>query len=265
MQNRFIRYSAFLSAVFMIASLCLVDVGAQTRRKRRSRRVPRPVITNPVITPPAKEQAPATGGEKIISTADETAGETDQSAEALEQKKTRTKKSASDDDEMQQSITTLSNQVNRLTDKLSQMQENERSLLDMERLSRAEQRAEGLRSQQIEVESKLADLQSKVEQLEYALKPENIDRATATFGTTRPEEARESRRRQLESEKSRAQAQIRILEISRVRLETAVANADAEVDLLRRRLQVQQQQQPQDTSSSPQTEPRPSNSPSRPK
>ena len=32
--------------------------------------------------------------------------------------------------------------------------------MDMERLSRAEQRAEALRSQQVEVESKLADLQS---------------------------------------------------------------------------------------------------------
>ena len=102
---------------------------------------------------------------------------------------------------------------------------------------RAEQRSDSFRSQQLEAETKLADLQSQMDQIDYALKPENIERVTSGYGTTRPEEARDTRRRQLESEKARLQAQIRILETSRTRLETAVANADAEVDALRRRLQ----------------------------
>jgi hypothetical protein len=151
---------------------------------------------------------------------------------------------------MQETINALSNQVDRLNDKLTQMQENDRSLIDMERLTRAEQRAESLRLQQVDVESKLADLQAKLEQIEYSLKPENIERA-AGYGTTRPEDARESRRRQLESEKARTQAQIRILETSRVRLETAVATADAEVDTLRQRLELQRAQQ---SAGSPPTE-----------
>ena len=71
---------------------------------------------------------------------------------------------------MQDTINSLSNQVDKLNDKLSQMQENDRSLIDMERLTRAEQRAESLRVQQVDVESKLADLQSKLEQIEYLLK-----------------------------------------------------------------------------------------------
>ena len=37
------------------------------------------------------------------------------------------------------------------------MQETDQALMDMERLSRAEQRAENLRSQQVEVENKLGD------------------------------------------------------------------------------------------------------------
>jgi chromosome condensin MukBEF ATPase and DNA-binding subunit MukB len=52
----------------------------------------------------------------------------------------------------------------------------------------------------------------------------------------RPEEVRESRKRQLESEKGRLQAQISILETSRTRLEQAITTADSEVDLLRARL-----------------------------
>ncbi|HEX4899591.1 MAG TPA: hypothetical protein VFV61_03615 [Pyrinomonadaceae bacterium] len=228
--QRFIRSVAVLVILVLVLGLSLIDAGAQTRRKRRSRRVPRPVITNPTITPSAET---STSGEpKVLSTADETPDEP-----VAETTKSRKKKAANNEEDMQQTINALSNQVNRLNDKLTQMQANDRSLLDMERLTRAEQRSESLRSQQLEAETKLADLQSQLDQIDYALKPENIERVTSGYGTTRPEEARDTRRRQLESEKSRLQAQVRILETSRTRLETAVANADAEVDMLRRRLQ----------------------------
>ncbi len=140
---------------------------------------------------------------------------------------------------MQQTITTLSNTVNRLNDRLTAMQEDDRYLLDMERLTRAEQRAESLRAQFIDVQSKMADLSAKLEQVEYYLKPENIDKATQGLGSTRPEDARDARRRQLENEKGRLQAQLAILETSRKRLELAISTADSEVDLLRDRLNQQ--------------------------
>jgi hypothetical protein len=259
MRSQFIRHTAFLLAVILSVSLCFIDAGAQSRKKRRTRRAPRPVITNPAITPPTADQATTDTGERIISTADETPDTNTSETTQGDQSKAKTSKpsSKSGEEEMQQTINELSNQVNKLTDKLGQMQDNERSLLDMERLSRAEQRAESLRTQQVEVESKLADLQSRLEQAEYWLKPENIERSQATFGSTRPEEAREARRRQLESEKSRVLAQIKILETSRIRLESAVATADAEVDLLRRRLE--EQRAKEDISVSSQPEPRPAN------
>jgi hypothetical protein len=112
----------------------------------------------------------------------------------------------------------------------------------MERLTRAEQRAEQLRMQLIDVQSKIADLESKLEQVEYALKPENIDRATQGYGSTRPEEARDTRRRQLESERARLIAQLKILQTSQNRLEVSVQNADAEVDMLRAKLQMRRDQ-----------------------
>ena len=244
MQNGFVRRVAFFLSVVLLASMFVVDVGAQSRRKRRARRVtPRPVVTNPVIAAPGEEQDPDASGERVISTADESPiqdGETPQ-VTPPKRGKAAPKKTA-DDSSMRDTINALSNQVDRLNDKLSQMQENDRSLLEMERLTRAEQRAESLRSQQVDAESKLADLQSKLELIDYSLKPENIERS-AGFGTTRPEEARETRRRQLESEKSRTVAQIRILETSRLKLEAALANADAEVDTLRRRLETQRTQE----------------------
>lgn len=261
MYSRFLRQSALLVSLVLLLSIFVIDAGGQTRRKRRPRRAtPRPVVTNPVIAPPGAEQSPGAPTERIISTADENPTGTQETAETEPTNSKPASKKAGDDPKMQDTINALSNQVNRLNDKLSQMSENDRSLIDMERLTRAEQRAESLRLQQVDVEGKLADLQSKLEQIEYSLRPENIERA-AGFGTTRPEEARETRRRQLESEKARTQAQIRILETSRTKLETAVNTADAEVDTLRRRLEAQRAQEsagtPQPERPAPASRPRP--------
>lgn len=244
MSRSFRNYSKILIGLFLVASFCLVEADGQTRKKRRTRRatkpaVARPVITNPTIAPPATEGV-AAGDVKIISTTDPTV-ETAEPARA-KQSQDQEPASTSKEDEMKQTITALSNQVNRLNDKLSQMQEDDRYQLDMERLTRAEQRAEQLRSQLIDTQSKMADLEAKLEDIEYALKPENIERVTQGFGSVRPEEARESRRRQLLSERSRLQAQLKLLETSKNRLEVASANADSEVDLLRAKLQQQREQ-----------------------
>ncbi len=243
MRSRFIRYTAVLLVGLFVLSLFSIDADAKRRRKRRTRAVrtaPRPVVTNPAILPPGAEQDPSTE-ERIISTAEDGTLESEATNETLGTRKRVTTRSP-ESVEMQQTIEALSNRVNQLNERLGRMQENDRSLIDMERLSRAEQRAENIRTQQVDVETKLADLQSRLEQVEYALKPENIERATAGYGTTRPEEARDARRRGLEGEKNRLQAQIKILETSRVRLEGSVRTADAEVDMLRRRLETRQLQ-----------------------
>ena len=244
MPVRFRSYCKILISLSLILTFCLIEGEAQTRRKKRTRRtatkpaVAKPVITNPPIAPPATA---ASGDVKIISTADSTpTTEPDEPVQAKKPRSATTTTGAPE--EMQETISNLSNQVNRLADKLSQMQEDDRYQLEMERLTRAEQRAEQLRMQLVDVQSKIADLESKMEQVEYALKPENIERATQGFGTVHPEEARETRRRQLESERTRLKAQLRILQTSQVRLEVSCANADNEVDLLRAKLQQRRDQ-----------------------
>lgn len=240
MPTRIRTYMKFFVAAFLLVSFCSIEAEAQTRRKRTRRpaakpAAPRPVITNPPIAPASETTATTTSGDvKIISTAD--GAEPTQTPEpAASPAKKETDPAEKED--MQRTISTLSNQVDRLNDKLTQMNEDDRYHLDMERLSRAEQRAEQLRAQLFETETKMADIESKLEQLEYALKPENIERATQTYGSTRPEEAREARRRQLEGERNRLRAQFKLLETSKARLEVAVANADSEVDTLRAKLQ----------------------------
>ncbi len=82
------------------------------------------------------------------------------------------------------------------------------------------------------IKLQLLDLQAKEEQLKYrkveldeAIKPENIERSLAGVGSTRPEELREARRRQLTIERDSIVSQLRILENTRTRLETSLAEA----------------------------------------
>jgi hypothetical protein len=91
----------------------------------------------------------------------------------------------------------------------------------------AAESAEKLRAQLLEVQAKEEDLRVRAQQLEESLKPENIERSLAGVGSTKPEELRESRRRQLTIERDGVLAQLKLIETSRHRLETAIANADA--------------------------------------
>ena len=104
-----------------------------------------------------------------------------------------------------------------------------------------EQRAENLRAQLREVLDKESALQARVQQLDYELQPESIQRRMALIGTTRPEEVREQIRRELESEKEKVRAQLDQLATSRTRLEAAIAAAEAEADRLRMRVDVSPQ------------------------
>jgi hypothetical protein len=71
-------------------------------------------------------------------------------------------------------------------------------------------------------------LRTRVAELDEAIKPENIERSLAGVGSTRPEELREHRRRQLSIERDGVLSQLQTIEISRLRLEGALANAEAQ-------------------------------------
>src|SRR5947209_13283461 len=94
--------------------------------------------------------------------------------------------------------------------------------------SPAQEQAARLRLQLSDVQAKQTELQMRLQQLEEDLKPENIERSLAGVGSTRPEDLREQRQRQLEIERTSVRAQLDQLAVSRTRLETAIARADAE-------------------------------------
>ena len=92
----------------------------------------------------------------------------------------------------------------------------------------AQEKAAALRAQLAEVETKQAEMQTRLQALDEKLKPENIERDLAGVGSTRPEDVREQRRRQLEIERNGVRAQLDLLTTSHTRLETAIAKADAD-------------------------------------
>jgi len=91
-----------------------------------------------------------------------------------------------------------------------------------------QERTANLRAQLSDVQLKQTELQTRLEQLEFDLKPENIEHSLAGIGSTHPEELREQRRRQLDGEKTRVLAQLAELATTRTRLEAAIVQADTE-------------------------------------
>ena len=90
------------------------------------------------------------------------------------------------------------------------------------------QTATDLRWQLLDVQAKEAELEAQARQLDEALKPENIEHSLAGIGSTKPEELRELRRRQLTIERERVGTQLKLVETSRERLESVIRTADAE-------------------------------------
>ena len=91
----------------------------------------------------------------------------------------------------------------------------------------AQERADALRLQLEEVKTKELDLQSRLQTLEEQLKPENIEKSLAGIGSTKPEELRETKRKQLETQKNGVQKQLALIAESRTRLEMRIGEAEA--------------------------------------
>ena len=92
----------------------------------------------------------------------------------------------------------------------------------------AAEQVDKLKAQLLDVQGQEDGLRTRLQQLDEAIKPENIERSLAGVGSTRPEELREHRRRQLSIERDGVLSQLQTLETSRLRLESAIANAESQ-------------------------------------
>lgn len=103
-------------------------------------------------------------------------------------------------------------------------------------LTRAEQRAEVMRRQLLEMTEKETAYRTRVMQLDEDMRPENIERSLMGVGTTRTTELRDLRRRQLDNERRGVEILLNQSSSSRVRLEDDLKQADLLVTRIRQRL-----------------------------
>ena len=90
----------------------------------------------------------------------------------------------------------------------------------------AAEAAQQLRNQLSQLNDREAEIKIRLQELDYELKPENIERYFAGVGSVHPEELREARRKKLQIEKDRLQAQLTEIGQSRQQLEAAIVAAD---------------------------------------
>ena len=146
---------------------------------------------------------------------------------------------------LRKSLQTLNNRLQTISDELfaPDKKRDDKALdsvkkvtTNLDLLTRAEERAEVLRKQLIELIEKETAYKTRMTQFEEDMRPENIERSMVGIGGTRTAEMRDTRRRGLETEKKGIDNLLNITVQSRIRLEEDVRQADQIVTKLRQRL-----------------------------
>lgn len=230
------NFSTFFALIVFFGAVAFAADAQTTRGKKTTSRTNKTIVRQPsnnsarIIEP------------EVVSTAEEIENQENGSQAAVDPspgKRVNGKQNAAAEQNQSNSAranAALRREINALREQVKTLTEK-RGVEDLEKLSVAEERAENFRRKLEETIAREADLNAKIQQLEYQSRPEQIQIETAVIGSTRPEEVREARRKMLEAEKTRLREQINQVQISRTRLEAAIANADSLVEKLRARVE----------------------------
>ncbi|MFL6468945.1 MAG: hypothetical protein ACJ72Z_13385 [Pyrinomonadaceae bacterium] len=118
-------------------------------------------------------------------------------------------------------------------------QKQKRLAMNLEILSKAEQRSESLRRQALEMMERETAIKSKIEQLENDMRPESIDRIYAFVGSMHPDELKAARKKSLEAERTNQQNLLTEVQKTRATLDLNVQKADMLVERLRVKLEAE--------------------------
>ena len=222
--------------VFIILGLLTVlsvDAFGQTKRKRK----PRPTAPVPVTTQQIIEQTQP----EIIGQTDNRQDETQVTTETQPVTETPTETGSFQEriDQFNTRIKEMSSRVSSLeSSRRGDLDEKQRKLLlNLEILSRAEQRAENLREKLFNLTEKENNIKAELEQVEYDSQDDVINRNLAITGSMRPEELREQKRRALQNKKTNLNNLLQQIQTNKAGLEENVAKADLLVEKLRLKLE----------------------------
>lgn len=136
--------------------------------------------------------------------------------------------------------------VRDLTDRINKLESGQRGtydekqkrlLLNLDILTRAEQRTESLRKQVFELIEKENALRTRIDQIDFDIRPEMIERSLQLSGSMKPEEIRDNRRKSLAAEKANLQSLMTDVQNTRGSINTSLQRAEAMVEKLRAKLE----------------------------
>lgn len=159
---------------------------------------------------------------------------TPQESVAVPQKEGQRK--ADDVAEMRKTITRLRAENERLRKRVASLQQIGTFISIQELLAKEEQRANNLQTQLLAATEKMASLESRIDEINEQLRPENIERMIVA-GSLRPEEVREATSRRLSGEKRRLQSQLDLLQPTRSRLQASLMGVEQAIQRLQLQLQ----------------------------
>jgi chromosome segregation ATPase len=218
----------FAALVLIILVAAVSETNAQTSRRRTNR------PTQPIVSPtPLQQTLPV-----IVSRAEDIPSE---NQTVVSEPIAQPPPESLDDkiDASNKRIKELNTRIKSLesTQKNEYDEKQKRLLLNLDILSRSEQRAESLRKQLFDIIEKESSVKSRLDQLTYDSRPENVERSAAFAGSLRPEELRDQRKKSLDAERKNLEALLRQIQNNRAVLEQSVEKADLLVEKVRTRME----------------------------
>jgi hypothetical protein len=116
-------------------------------------------------------------------------------------------------------------------------EKQKRLLLNLDILTRSEQRSESLRKQLFEMIEKENTVKTRLDQLEIDIRPESIERSLQLSGSMKPEEVRENRRKSLAAERSNLQSLLAEIQNTKSTINVNLQKSEAMVEKIRIKLE----------------------------
>ncbi|QQS33439.1 MAG: hypothetical protein IPM50_02340 [Acidobacteriota bacterium] len=208
-----------LTVVALVCFVAVTDAYSQNNRQ------PRPLATPPVLT-----------GAEIIR-----GGSFEDPQEEVKQTGTaqpRTAPTPTNTERLAELLERVKRLESQKTSTSSAGDEKQKALLmNLDIITRAEQRSDSLRKQLFEMIEKENTIKTRLEQIEYDARPDVVERSVQIAGSMRPEEVREARRRSLAAEKTNLQVLLTEIQSTRGNLAAALQRADMMVEKLRFKLE----------------------------
>jgi hypothetical protein len=208
------RFALLLALATLMAGLMVSQVAAQGARKPKPLATPVPTLT----------------GAEIISRAD------DMTEPSVPVSAPPTTTSQSTDSARVKALTARIAKLESAS-KNDYDEKQKRMLLNLDILTRAEQRSESMRKQLFEMIEKESAVKSRLDQIDYESRPEMIERSLQLTGSMKPEEVRDARRKSLLAEKANLQALLTEIQNTRANIALNLQKSDLMVEKLRGKLE----------------------------